>query len=116
MLKLNKHESLAKEISGLLKDKKASDVVLLDLRRANPYFCYFLIASANSSVQLKFLVKEMMDSFSDQFPKNHSVRSEDLNSGWVILDFIDVVVHLFLEEQRSYYNLERLWGDALSIE
>ena len=106
---------LARDIGDFLIEKKAEDVILLDLRKANPYFCYFLIASANSNVQLKSLLRELMKKYGSQLPQKFSINSSEMDSGWIILDFIDVVVHLFLEDQRKYYNLERLWGDALQL-
>lgn len=104
---------LAKGILKLLDDKKATDLRLLNLERVNPYFCYFLIATAGSSTQLKTLSREIQRQFGKHLPgKSGAFTVDDLASGWVVLDFIDVVVHLFLPEQRSYYNLEKLWGDA----
>lgn len=105
-------EILCDELTASLKDKKAKDIVIMDLRKVNPYFDYFVIASAGSRMQLKSMARDMQKKFSNLERKNSSMSADDVESGWMVLDFIDVVVHLFLEEQRSYYNLERLWGDA----
>ncbi len=108
---------LAQDIYRFLEDKKATDIVLLDLEEVNPYFSIFLIATANSQVQLKSLVRDVHKNFGDELPqKIGGMRQDDVASGWVIIDFIDVVVHLFMGEQRAFYNLERLWGDSRILE
>lgn len=103
---------LALQISDFLLEKKAEDVVLLDLEDVNPYFSIFVIATANSQVHLKSLIRDVNKRFFEHFPKSARMRTDDAASGWVILDLVDIVVHLFMEEQRGFYNLERLWGDA----
>jgi len=105
-------ESLAYDIFELLDQKKAADLLLLDLSRVNAYFHYFLLASATSEVHLKSLLREILKNFSQYMPSGGGFRPRDAESGWIIVDFIDLVVHLFLDEQRGFYNLERLWGDA----
>ncbi len=108
---------LAKDIFAFLEDKKASDVVLMDLEKVNPYFSIFLIATANSQVQLKSLVRDITKKYHEALPtKTGGMRPDDVASGWVIIDFIDVVVHLFIAEQREFYNLERLWGDGQVVQ
>ncbi len=109
-------DKLVEELSQVLQEKKASKIVLMNLTAVNPYFDYFVIASAGSRVQLKSIVKDIQKRFPKLERKNSSISAEDLDSGWMVLDFIDVVVHLFMEEQRRYYNLERLWGDAVITE
>ncbi|MCR9140650.1 MAG: ribosome silencing factor [bacterium] len=108
---------LAQKLFVFLEDKKASDVVLMDLEHVNPYFSIFLIATANSQVQLKSLVRDITKKFGSALPtKTGGMRPDDVASGWVIIDFIDVVVHLFIKEQRDFYNLERLWGDGVVVQ
>lgn len=106
-------EELASRIYTYLDDKKAEKILLLNLEKVNPYFQYFLIATASSQVHLRSLAKEILKNFGQFMPRGiGGFRPEDLTSGWVIVDFVDVVVHLFLDEQRQFYKLERLWGDA----
>lgn len=110
-------EKLARDVFEFLEEKKASDVVLMDLEQVNPYFSIFLIATANSQVQLKSLVRDISKNFHEALPtKTGGMRPDDVASGWVIIDFIDVVVHLFISEQRKFYNLERLWGDGRIVQ
>lgn len=107
---------ISRNMADFLNSKKAEDIKLLYLEGVNPYFRYIMIVTATSATHLKSLVKELQRSFGSYLPeKNSGFRSEDLSSGWVILDFIDLVVHIFTDEERSYYNLERLWGDADEI-
>lgn len=106
-----KTRKLTEEIILFLEDKKIADILLLNLEKVNPYFCFFIIASANSSIQLRSVSRELFKKFSIFLDKNNNPLAE-ADSGWVIYDFIDIVVHLFLPETRKYYNLEKLWGDA----
>lgn len=108
---------LARDIHALLDERKAEDITVIDLRDVNAYFHLFLIATATSQVHLKSLVRDIHKELGHRLPRGEGVvRAEDVGSGWVALDFIDVVVHLFLKEQRGFYNLERLWGDAARLE
>lgn len=100
------------EVITFFDEKKAEELLAIDLERVNPYFSIFVIATVGSSVQLKSIVREFMRRFSAAIPNGVTLRPEDYDSGWVVLDLIDVIVHVFLPEQRKYYNLERLWGDG----
>ena len=104
---------LAGGIFELLDQKKAKNLLLLNLQEVNSYFDFFLLATATSEVHLKSLLRDITREFSRQLPhRGAGFRPAEAESGWVIIDFIEIVVHLFLEEQRRFYNLERLWGDA----
>jgi len=99
------------QLAELLRDKKARDILVIDLQELTSITDYFVIATANSTVQIKALVRsieEFMDSFGIQpFSKDHS-----FDSPWVLIDYNHFVVHLFLQEGRDYYQLEKLWSDA----
>ena len=103
-------------IYDFFKDKKALGLILLDMSKVHSDFDYFLILSANSLVHLNALVKEFYKVFPNysEFPsiKNKKSSLRELSSGWVVLDLIDLIVHIFIEEKRDYYKLERLWSDA----
>ncbi|MCE9597007.1 MAG: ribosome silencing factor [Spirochaetia bacterium] len=110
-------EQLSNDLVRLLQEKKAKQITVLNLSRVNPYFEYFVIASATSRIQMKTLAKEIQKTFPKALHRKHSsLGAPDLESGWLVLDFFDIVVHIFLDEQRKFYNLERLWGDAQIIE
>lgn len=104
---------LGTRLYDFLDSRKATDPLLLDLSNVNPYFRAFLIATATSQVHLSSLVRDISREFAAELPKvGPSARPDQADSGWVIVDFIDVVVHLFEKELREFYNLERLWGDG----
>ncbi|MCS7205233.1 MAG: ribosome silencing factor [Leptospiraceae bacterium] len=102
---------LVEEIVNFLDDKKMQNIIVMNLEIVNPYFGIFIIASANSYLQLGMVAKEFQKKFFDYMPEKNS-KTQDAQSGWLIFDFVDVIVHLFMPEQRSYYNLEKLWGDS----
>lgn len=104
----------ALKIANLLQDKKAQDVLILELKDLTIITDYFVICSASSTTQVQALtnyVEEMMDKDGiipfgiEGFSYAH----------WVLMDYGDVIVHIFLEETRKYYDLERLWLDAPRI-
>lgn len=92
-------------------ERKAHDVVILDLRGISTATDYFVIAGGTSDVQVKAIAEHVVDEL-----KKDSVRpehSEGLRGGrWVLLDYVDFVVHVFHPEARAFYQLENLWGDA----
>lgn len=96
-----------------IQEKKGNDIVRLDLRELNSSVSdYFIICSANSSTQ----VKAIADSVEEEIFKNTQTdpwRKEGQESAeWIILDYFDIVVHIFKTEKREFYGIEDLWGDA----
>ncbi len=106
---------LADELYQYLDEKKAENLILMDLSQVNSYFGYFLIATAASGLHLRTMMREIRKVFGARIPQKGSRTPDDADSGWIIVDFVDVVVHVFLRDQRKFYNLERLWGDATII-
>lgn len=99
------------DIVAFLDNKKMQNIVVFNLEDINPYFGLFVLATATSILQLSAVSREFLKAFGEKLDEqNRKIAPPE--SGWVIFDFIDVVVHLFLPEQRNYYNLEKLWGDA----
>jgi ribosome-associated protein len=91
--------------------KQAADVTILDVHGLIVITDYFVIASGETDRQVKTIVEEVERAVRDLGEK--PVRREgDADSRWVLLDYIDVVVHVFAQEEREYYDLERLWRDA----
>jgi len=105
--------TLAKRIADFALSKKAADVVMLDLRKLGAPTDFFVICSADSDTQVKAIADAVRDG-TEQIGARlwHSEGFRALR--WVLLDYVDVVVHVFKKEARSFYNLERLWGDAKS--
>lgn len=91
-------------------EKKAADPVFMDLRKVNSYLDYFLIATGNSKIHCRALARDIVRFLNDKGLKEYG--NHDLNSEWIILDFGALIVHIFTEEMRSYYELEKLWADA----
>ncbi len=96
-----------------IQEKKGNDIVRLDLRNLNSSVSdYFIICNADSTTQ----VKAIADSVEDEIYKltqTNPWRKEGLeNAEWIILDYFDIVVHIFRTEKRDFYGIEDLWGDA----
>lgn len=100
---------LAREIVAQIADKKGEDIVLLDLRERTIIADYFIVCSANSERQLKAIVEGIRD----EVKKDHGLLPRavegEAGSGWVLIDYRDIVIHAFAPEVRSYYNLESFW-------
>lgn len=102
---------LTNKITELIFNKKGSDVKILDLRKLTTMSDYFIICSADSEPQVKAIADEIEKKLRDDGIKIwHKEGYRALN--WVLLDYVDVVVHIFKKEAREFYNLEKLWGDA----
>lgn len=95
-------------------DLKGRDVVVLDLRGLSEATDYFVVASGTSDAHVRGLAESVLEKLHRRGVRAHHV--EGLPGGrWVLLDFVDFVVHLFHPESRSFYQLERLWSDAPEI-
>ena len=92
--------------------KQASDIVILDVRELIVITDYFVIASGSSERQVRTLVEEIERSIRERLGIKPVRREGEDGWQWVLLDYVDVVVHVFTDEQREYYDLERLWRDA----
>jgi ribosome-associated protein len=95
--------------------KKATDLVGLDLSGLDGVADYFLICSGASEPQVKAIAEEVEDKLRERGAKPWHVEGREFRR-WVLLDFVDVVVHVFHERTRDYYLLERLWGDARRVD
>jgi ribosome-associated protein len=105
-------DALADRIAEIASDKKATDIRVLDLRGVVGYTDFFVICSGNTERQ----TKAIHDGIHEQLKKEHGLlprRVEgDRESRWVLMDYLDCVVHIFTPEAREYYRLEQLWGEA----
>lgn len=102
--------SIAKDCARLLDEKKAKDIILLNLMKINSYLDYFLICTANSHIHCRSLAKEAQKFFHES--GIHERSKSNLDSDWIVLDYNEIVIHIFTQEMREYYQLERLWADA----
>lgn len=104
----------ARRAASVLLDNKAQDVVMLDLRPVTDMADYFIVASGTSDTHVRATASHVIESLKKDGLSVHSV--EGLEQGrWVLLDYVDFVVHVFHPALRSFYQLERLWGDAPSV-
>ena len=96
-------------------DKKALDVVLLDLRQAAGFADYFLICSGGNARQIRAIADGIMEALAEDGAKPAHVEGYE-RSEWILLDYFDFIVHIFARETRLFYGLERLWGNAEKVE
>jgi ribosome-associated protein len=96
-------------------NKKAEDIVILDVRKLSSVTDYFVIASGTSEPHLRAVVSEI----TDRLREDHDLRpmrlDGTLQGAWVVLDFFDVIVHVMRADAREHYDLESLWGDAKAV-
>ena len=104
-------KALAERIARLSLEKKATDVMVLDLRKISPVADFFVICTGESDVQVKAIVDHIEEELAKEKTTAWHREGYDFLR-WVLLDFVDVVVHVFQPEVRAYYSLESLWGDA----
>jgi ribosome-associated protein len=107
--------SLARRIVELAADKLASEIVLLDIRGVSLIADYFVICSAGSERQTTAILKDLSDKLIEEFGRKPLHTEGKGDSGWVLLDYGDVIVHVFSPAQRTFYNLEQLWSTATPI-
>ncbi len=103
---------LAQEIADILDDRKAENVVVLDISRMSGLADYFVIASGRSELQVGALNDELTKRLSE---KGFEPIHLDKGPRWVVLDYADIIVHIFHREERSFYNLEKLWAGAKDV-
>ena len=107
-------KEIAQVIGNLLSEKKARDVVLIDIAEKSSFADYFVIATGGSERQLGALADDVEDKFAEAgiTPKSKDGRPD---TGWILVDGGDVIVNLFTEATRDKYTLEKIWSDCESI-
>jgi len=110
-----KAKEFAITVARIARDRHCSDIVVLDLRGLSPATDYFVIATGTSERQMRTVADEASEAGREQGMSRFG-RAGYEQGRWILLDFVDVVVHLFDPEYRSFYDLELLWGDAEKID
>lgn len=108
---MNTSLELANAIAKAADDKKARDIVLMNMEGLTPATDYFVICSANSTTQVKAIadnIEEQLREKGEEFMHREGYREAE----WVLMDYGDCVAHIFLQDSREFYSLESLWGDA----
>jgi len=106
----------ARRIAGLAQDKLAEEVVILDMRPVCIYTDFFVVCSGRNSRQVKAIWDEVRDRMKHDERQLPRAVDGERQSTWIVADYLDVVLHVFTPELRSYYRLEDLWGDVPSVE
>ena len=96
----------------LADNKKAEDIVILDVRELSSVTDYFVIAAGTSEPHLRAIVDEIADRLREDHDLRPNAIDGTLKAAWIVLDFFDVIVHVMRQDVRERYDLETLWGDA----
>jgi ribosome-associated protein len=111
---LEKSKKTALKIAQILEDRKAIDVVVLDIHSLTIIADYFVIASGGSETQVRALYEEVEEKM--RLEGIEPVHKDGHGGNrWIALDYGDVIVHIFHQDDRSFYNLERLWADGIPL-
>ena len=102
---------MARNIVNALEDKKGEDILLLDLKGIASFTDYFIICSGTTDRMLNALANTLLKDMRKSFKKKGRKEGE-ARDGWLIVDYGDVIVHLFSPDQREYYRLEELWNEG----
>ncbi len=108
-------QALARKIVDIASEKQAVDVVMLDLRDVSLIADYFVICNGNSDRQIKSINDEIVETLAREERIKPLQKEGRPESGWVLLDYGSVVVHIFSPEAREFYRLERLWSQAVPV-
>lgn len=110
-----KAKKMVQEAILALEDKKAEDIKIINISEVSVLADYFIIASGTNKSQIQAMVDSVEERLGRLgYEKKHAEGYESAN--WILLDFSDIIVHVFDKENRSYYNLERIWRDGKTVE
>jgi len=99
------------DCARMMRDDKCENIVVLDLRGVSPICDFFVIATGSSDRQMRAVTDHIREMGRGRGEKPYSVSGYE-ESAWIVVDYVDVILHLFDEERRSYYDLDSLWGDS----
>jgi ribosome-associated protein len=108
-------KKLARLCRELADNKKAEDIIVLDVRKLSSVTDYFVIASGTSQPHLRAIVEEITGRLRDEHGLRPARSDGSTGGNWVVLDFFDVIIHVMHAETRRHYDLEGLWGDAKPV-
>lgn len=106
-------DEIIEKIVEILQSKKAQDILLMDLRSLTDTTDFFVLCTGNSDLHVKTLADEVADQLKEEGQRPWHIEGNKTRR-WVLIDYVDIVVHIFRREAREFYALERLWGDAES--
>ncbi|MHB1415025.1 MAG: ribosome silencing factor [Chloroflexota bacterium] len=105
---------LARKIADIAADHKAEDILLLDMRPASYVADYFVLCTGTSDRQIRALADEIREALAKDGQRPLHIEGT-AESGWILMDYGAVVVHIFSQEERAYYGLDRLWREAIPL-
>ncbi len=108
-------KKLAMLCRDLADNKKAEDLLVMDVKNISSITDYFVIASGSSEPHLRAISEEITETLKDEHGIIPSAQDSNLQTGWVVIDFFDVIVHVMRSDVRKRYDLESLWGDAPQV-
>jgi len=108
-------KQLALAAAKIARDRNCTDITVLDLTGVSPATNFFVIATSTSDRQARTVADEISEEAKKQGHKRFGIAGHSKGQ-WILLDYVSVVVHIFDQEHRDYYNLEMLWGDAKQVE
>lgn len=109
-------KKLSDVIAKSMKDKKAIEVSIINLEKIKNSICdYFVICSGNSDIQIDSIAENIEKKVYKSLNEKPWKKEGEFNKEWLILDFVNVVAHIFLKEKRYHYNLDKLWSDGNNI-
>ena len=108
-------KELAIRIADILEDKKAGNILVLDVAHLTSVTDYFVICSARNTVQVGTMAEDVEEKLMEEENLEARRREGYREARWVVLDYASVVVHVFHEQEREYYNIERLWMDGSNV-
>ncbi len=109
-------KKLIEAITEGLLEKKAKDIVILDVRNLTPLTDFFVVCHGTSDTQIRALANSVHEKVKEETGENPWKKEGMEARNWVILDYVNIVVHIFSEEKRDYYGIERMWNDAVVTE
>lgn len=105
-------KTLALKCRALADDKKAENLVILDVRKVSSVTDYFVIVTGTSEPHLRAIVDEITETLREEFNLRPRATDGTYRTNWIVLDYFDVIVHVMRADVREHYSLESLWGDA----
>ena len=108
----NPSPTLAARAVDAMADKRATDITVIDLREVSSMADFFVIGTGESDLQIKAIANGIVDQIEEACGEQPWKREGMEHLQWVVLDYVDVVVHIFLPEKREHYRIDRLWGEA----
>jgi ribosome-associated protein len=109
------NKEITLKIAAALSAKKAKDLTVIDVSEKSSFADFLVIASGGSERQVGTLASEVADQLAKEGIIAKSIEGKQ-NSGWILMDYGDIIVNVFSEEQRSRYNIEKIWGDCVFLD